>query len=98
MAPRLKAHNIKINCLCPGLISTGLTEKLMRLVDQQYVTPIGNVIDCHQRLIDGDDTGCVAEVSKGKVYLRTQLDYADKYQKWVTVHLPELGRRARTQT
>ncbi|KEZ41758.1 hypothetical protein SAPIO_CDS6733 [Scedosporium apiospermum] len=95
MAPRLKAENITINCLCPGIISTRLTERLMSLIPTEAITPIETVMKCYDRFINGDETGCTAEVSKDQIYLRDQPEYADEWQRWQAENLPELGRLGR---
>ena len=95
MAKRLKPQKIAINCLCPGLVATGLTSTVLSLIPEEYLTPMSTIVRAHDRFIDGEETGCVAEVSQENIYIREQLAYADSSQEWIDKNLGELGRKAR---
>ena len=68
---------------------------MQSLIPDEYFTPMSTIIKAHDRFIDGEETGCVAEVSKGNIYIREQIPYADKYQEWIDLNLGEIGMRAR---
>ncbi len=97
MAPVLSAENITINCFCPGVIDTALTAAMICAIPRKYVTPISTVLEAYDRFIDGNETGCTAEISLDKIYFRDQLEYPDEAQQWQAQNLGPLGRRIREE-
>jgi NAD(P)-dependent dehydrogenase (short-subunit alcohol dehydrogenase family) len=98
MAPALHKENITVNCLCPGLIDTALTEKVLSDIPPQYVTPMSTVLQAYDRFIEGDETGCTAEISTDKIYLREAPVYADETQQWVAENLGKVHNKVHRLT
>lgn len=98
MARELKEQNVAINCLCPGLVATGITSKVLDLIPPRYITPMSTILEAHDRFIDGEETGKVAEISKGNIYIRDQHSFSDESQHWIDANLGHLGKRARAAT
>jgi NAD(P)-dependent dehydrogenase (short-subunit alcohol dehydrogenase family) len=90
MAPRLRQENIRVNCLCPGFVVTNLTATVQSLIPDEYFTPMSSIIHAHERFLDGDETGRVAEISKDQVYLHEQQEFSDKWQKWVAENIADV--------
>lgn len=95
MAPMLKAEGITLNCFCPGLIDTSLTAPLTALTPEEYITPMTTVLQAYDRFIDGEETGCAAELSKDMIYMREPPEYPDRFQKWQMANLKQLSIKAR---
>lgn len=98
MARGLKEQGVAINCLCPGLVATGITSRVLDLIPLEYITPMSTILKAHDRFINGEETGQVAEISKHNVYLRDQHSYSDESQQWIDANLGDLGRKARAAT
>ena len=69
---------------------------MQSLIPDEYFTPMSTILRAHDRFIDGEETGCVGEVSKENIYIREQLPFADRYQEWIDANLGELGKKARS--
>jgi hypothetical protein len=67
----------------------------MALVPPEYVTPMTTVLQAYDRFIDGIETGCTAEISRDKIYMRDPPEYPDRFQQWQVENLGPLGRKAR---
>ncbi len=93
MAPDLLQHNVRINCLCPGLVKSGLTDAFVNLIPEEHLTSTDDIVQAHRRFIEGDETGRVADISKGKIYLREEPQYVDESQRWLTENLPLLLKK-----
>ncbi|KFY90899.1 hypothetical protein V501_01909 [Pseudogymnoascus sp. VKM F-4519 (FW-2642)] len=95
MAPVLKSENITLNCFCPGLIDTSLTGRLISMIPADYVTPMASVLRAYDRFIDGTETGCTAEISKDRIFMREPPAYPDRFQEWQMENLGPIGKKAR---
>ena len=86
MALRLKklGQPITVNCICPGLVESGLTPTLISITPQEYVTPKSTVVRAVVGFL-GDDTptGQVAECSIDKIHYREQLEWSDHAAEWL---------------
>ena len=93
IGPMLRDDNISINCLCPGLVPTGLTEPLMDMTPQQFITPLDRIVSAVDDFLDdngtgwGDKTGCVAELSAERTQIREQPEWMDDSQRGMMEHL-----------
>lgn len=87
LAPILHEHRITINALLPGLVLTGLTE--ITTILPEFLTPMSTILEACDRFLDSDETGCCAEVSKDKIYMREQHSYPDESQRRVMTKLAE---------
>ncbi|EEP82160.1 predicted protein [Uncinocarpus reesii 1704] len=90
LAPGLQAENITINCLCPGLVATGLSDPLIGVVADEYLTPVSTLLDAVSRFLTGDETGRTAELSVRNLYMREPPEFPDKWQKWAVENLGTL--------
>lgn len=96
MAPRLNESNIAINCLCPGVFDSGLTGPLVSVLKKDQLTSHASLLGAYDRFLDGEETGCAAEISGDNIYLRKHHDYADELQEYVCLNFPQLVRKARS--
>lgn len=80
LGPELAAHNITFNCTCPGMVPTAINQALVPLMPP-YVTPVSAVVTAVNRFLYGSETGCAAELSVDKIYIREALDYPDDEQR-----------------
>lgn len=84
---------VRVNCICPGTVATGLLEEAAwKMFPQQYMTPISVVVDTVLKLIDGEtitdskghvvESGSVfgkaVEISVNNFYFRDQPEYSDE--------------------
>lgn len=95
MAPVVHLENITINCLCPGLIETALTESLVDAIPRQYVTPMSTVLRAYDRFLGGEESGCIAEISTDTIYLREAPEYADESQRWLAENLGDVHNKVK---
>lgn len=92
----LRNDNITINCLCPGLVPTGLTEPLMDLSPPQLITPVDRIVSVVDSFIQdngtgwGDKTGCAAELSAASTRIREQPEFMDDTQHGMMEHLGQM--------
>ncbi|KAL6252540.1 hypothetical protein RBB50_000259 [Rhinocladiella similis] len=91
MASKLQESNIAINCICPGMVPTALTDAIVKIIPKDKITPFSTVMKAHDRFLDGNEAGCAAEISVDKIYLRDHVPFADKEQEWICTAVPTLG-------
>lgn len=80
MAKRLQIleEPITVNCICPGLVDTGLTGILMAVSPPEYVTPKTTIVRAVTGFLDDASlTGQVAECSIENVLYRKQPEWGD---------------------
>ncbi|KAK2733582.1 hydrolase 76 protein [Myotisia sp. PD_48] len=94
LGPYLEGQNITINCLCPGLVATGLTDDILDIVPPEKLTPVSTVIKAINRFLDGNETGCAAELSIGNIYMREQPEFPDEFQRWAVAELGGMRHEA----
>jgi len=86
MAKRLSilGEPITVNCICLGLVDTGLTGVLMAVAPPQQVTPKSTIVRAVTSFID-DDTlnGQAAECSVENIYYRKQPEYGDESAEYI---------------
>jgi len=86
MAARLQTRNepITVNCICPGLVETGLTPALMAVTLPEYVTPKSTIVRAVVGFVEDDTvSGQVAECSVEKIYYRKQPEWGDDAAEWI---------------
>ncbi|KAJ9606531.1 hypothetical protein H2200_008539 [Cladophialophora chaetospira] len=86
MATRLKIleEPITVNCICPGLVDTGLTPTLMAVAPPEYVTPRSTIARAVLGFAENDTlSGQVAECSVEKIHYRKQPDWGDDAAEWI---------------
>lgn len=86
MARRLQALEVPVtvNCICPGLVDTGLTGPLITVAPPEYVTPRSTIVRAVMGFVEDDTvTGQVAECSVEKIYHRQQPAWGDDAAEWV---------------
>ena len=88
-------EKITFNCICPGLLDTGLTQPLMPFAPKEYITPHSTIIRAVDSFLeDVTKHGLAAECSGTNIYYRTQQDWADTAAEWVmTVRWEDLLTR-----
>ena len=86
LAQRLeyKGEKITVNCICPGLVSTGLTQRLIEATEDKYITPSATIVRAVMGFVD-DATlnGQVAECSLDKIYYKKQPEFSDEEAEYV---------------
>jgi hypothetical protein len=90
VAPNLEQEGIFVNAILPGLVPSGLTNKYIGLVPQEYVTPVEAIVAGFGALLD-DETGMVGqamEISLNSRVFRDHQSFADESQKWLTKDSP----------
>lgn len=76
---RSKQEPITVNCLCPGLVPTGLAVKeLLDVFPKERLTPLSTIIKAVEGFIDGEGSGQVAECSGLNVHYRDPPSYSDE--------------------
>ena len=81
MAKRLQrlGEPITVNCICPGLVDTGLTGVLIAVSPPEYLTPKSTIVRAVAGFIDDDSmTGQVAECSVDNIHYRKQPEWGDQ--------------------
>jgi len=93
IAGKYMDNDIRVNCICPGAVATGLLEEAAwKTFPQQYMTPVPAVVDTVLKLIDGETitdskgyvvkTGSVfgkaVEISVNNFYFRDQPEFSDE--------------------
>ena len=96
MASHLNDVGVTINCICPGVVATGLTEPMLNLWPKEKLTPYTTIMKAYDRFLDGAETGCVAEISTENIYLRDQYAYGDEVQEWICANFPRLAQQTST--
>jgi hypothetical protein len=51
------------------------------MIPRDIVTPMSTVLAAVNRFLDGSETGCAAELSVEKIYMREEVEVADEAQK-----------------
>jgi NAD(P)-dependent dehydrogenase (short-subunit alcohol dehydrogenase family) len=90
MALRLNESNIALNCLCPGMVESSMTGPILSVLTKDHLTSHASVMKAYDRFLDGEEIGCVAEISRDNIYLRQHHDYADEMQEWICTNVPKL--------
>lgn len=86
MARRLTTlgEPITVNCLCPGLVDTGLTQVLMAVAPPEFVTPRSTIVRAVNKFLDDDTlTGQAAECSGENIHLRKQPEWGDEGSEYI---------------
>jgi 15-hydroxyprostaglandin dehydrogenase (NAD) len=86
MAKRLQdlKEPITVNCICPGLVDTGLTPALMAAAPTEHVTPRSTIVKAVLGFVEDDSlTGKAAECSVDKIYYRDQCEWSDESAKYI---------------
>ena len=86
LAQRLehKGEKITANCICPGLVSTGLTQQLIDATEDKYVTPVSTIVRAVMGFVaDASLNGQAAECSRDKIYYRKQPDFSDEEAEYI---------------
>jgi 15-hydroxyprostaglandin dehydrogenase (NAD) len=86
MAKRLQRLNepITVNCICPGLVDTGLTPALMAVAPPEYVTPKSTIVRAVVGFIEDDkQNGRAAECSVDKIHYREQPEWGDEGSEYI---------------
>ena len=86
MAKRLQIleEPITVNCICPGLVDTGLTGVLMAVSPPEWVTPKSTIVRAVTGFVDNDSlTGQVAECSVENIHYRKQPEWGDDGSKYI---------------
>ncbi len=86
MAKRLQTLEVPVtvNCICPGLVDTGLTGLLMPMAPSESITPKSTIVRAVMGFIEDDTaTGQAAECSVEKIYYRQQPEWGDEAAEWV---------------
>ena len=93
IARKYMDSGVRVNCICPGTVATGLLEAAAwKTFPQEYMTPVPVVVDAVLKLIDGetitDSKGCVVkngsvfgkavEISVNNFYFRDQPEFSDE--------------------
>lgn len=81
LAQRLehKGEKITVNCICPGLVSTGLTQTLVEHTEDKYVTPVSTIVRAVMGFVDDASlNGQAAECSRDNIYYRKQPEFLDE--------------------
>ncbi|ETI22720.1 hypothetical protein G647_06796 [Cladophialophora carrionii CBS 160.54] len=99
MARRLSmlGEPITVNCICPGLVDTGLTPALMAVAPPEYVTPKATIVRAVMGFVKGDDaaSGQVAECSVDKIHYREQPAWGDEAAEWIMTNKLEAEMKRR---
>ena len=98
MAKRLKILDepITVNCICPGLVDTGLTPTLMEVAPPKYVTPKSTIVRAVMEFVeDSSMTGQVSECSVDKIHHRKQPEYGDDGAEYIMTNKLEAEIRNR---
>jgi 15-hydroxyprostaglandin dehydrogenase (NAD) len=98
MARRLRTlgEPITVNCICPGLVDTGLTPALMAVAPSEYVTPRSTIVRAVMGFVKDDAvSGQVAECSVDKVHYREQPAWGDDAAEWIMTNKLEALMKAR---
>ncbi|KAF1812880.1 hypothetical protein P152DRAFT_435136 [Eremomyces bilateralis CBS 781.70] len=70
---------ITVNCLCPGLVDTGLTPALMAAAPTNVVTPPSTIVRAVEEVLNEEGlTGMALECSVQNIHRRTQQEYGDE--------------------
>lgn len=80
LAERLQilGEPITANCICPGLVDTGLTSILMEVSPPEYVTPKTTIVKAVTGFIDDSSlNGQAAECSMDNIHYRKQPEWGD---------------------
>ena len=86
MAKRLQrlGEPITVNCICPGLVDTGLTGVLIEISPSEHVTPKSTIVRAVTGFVDDDSlTGQVAECSVENIHYRKQPEWGDQGSEYV---------------
>ncbi|KIW80062.1 hypothetical protein Z517_06677 [Fonsecaea pedrosoi CBS 271.37] len=69
---------VTVNCICPGLVHTGLTKIYSFTTPEEYITPVSTIITAFMRFIDDSSrTGQAAECSGENIHYRVQPEWSD---------------------
>ena len=76
---------ITINCVCPGLVDTGLTHSsLIQVAPEERITPHSTIVKAIESFLEDDSkNGCAAECSGSNIHYRTQPEWGDSGSEWV---------------
>lgn len=76
----VRGEPITVNCICPGLVDTGLTNTtLMPVAAPEIVTPHETIVRAVMSFIDDESkNGLAAECSTDKIHYRTQQEFGDE--------------------
>lgn len=70
---------ITVNCICPGLVDTGLTPTLMAIAPEEIVTPHATIVKAVESFINDDSkNGLAAECSTTNIHYRVQPEWGDE--------------------
>ncbi|OAL38262.1 hypothetical protein AYO20_02321 [Fonsecaea nubica] len=93
---RIVGEPITVNCICPGLVDTGLTGVLMSVCPPEYVTPKSTIVRAVMGFAEDDSlTGQAAECSVDKIHYRKQPEYGDEGAEYIMTNKLEAALKAR---
>lgn len=75
---------IKVNCICPGLVKTGIPAKEMfDIFPAEHVTPMDTILRCMNQFIEEDLNGRIMECSGPNINRVDALDYSDEHSRFL---------------
>jgi 15-hydroxyprostaglandin dehydrogenase (NAD) len=87
---------ITVNCICPGLVDTGLTGILMAVSPPEYVTPKTTIVKAVTGFIDDASlNGQAAECSIDKIHYRKQPEWGDEGAEFIMTNKLEAELKKR---
>ena len=98
MAKKLQMLNepVTVNCICPGLVDTGLTGVLMAVSPPEWVTPKSTIVKAVTGFVDDDSlTGQVAECSVENIHYRKQPEWGDEGSEYIMTNKLEAEMKRR---
>ncbi|OAP60321.1 hypothetical protein AYL99_05323 [Fonsecaea erecta] len=98
LAKRLKilGEPITVNCICPGLVDTGLTPVLMEVAPPEFVTPKSTIVRAVMGFVDDDTlSGEAAECSVDKIHYRKQPEWGDAGSEYIMTNKLEAALKER---
>ncbi|CAG9986168.1 unnamed protein product [Clonostachys byssicola] len=84
VAPVFQKENIRVNCICPAFVPTGLApEFLLKVMPSEHITPMSTIMRAFDNFAkDSSLVGKVAECSQGNIFYREQVEYCDESSRW----------------
>ncbi|PIA97886.1 Bacilysin biosynthesis oxidoreductase BacC [Cercospora beticola] len=80
---------IEINCICPGLVKTGIPAKEMfDIFPAEHVTPMDTILHCMNQFIEEDLNGRVMECSGPNINRVDAPDYSDEHSRFLNHTFP----------
>ncbi|KAL4810666.1 hypothetical protein BDV18DRAFT_127759 [Aspergillus unguis] len=77
-------EKIFVNCLCPGLTDTGITNVAINQFPKNIIAPMANHIRAVETFLDTDISGAIMESDAGGLYNRDKPEYwSPEHQGWM---------------